>query len=273
MNYSRIWRLLAAFLLCAAGCTEEIYDSTVTEKSDVRLNVVWPVQASEKYVARFGNGREFDLSGNDNVLEGIGTGADRIMVFNLPSGVQRKGSVFRAEHLEDGTLRGDTELLLSIVQDVHIRPNILNDIVLEPVRVTKEIVFNFISDTPLISASAELEAAGSIDLEYHRFFEPTKLKIPMKPDNNGVWNGSARILGICDESLDISLSIMAEDDKTSDFLLSLPLSSVGYNKGMPQSLDIEFRHSKGKCTARLLMPSGNWQILLEKINIKENTNC
>lgn len=273
MNYSRIWWLLAAFLVCAAGCTEKIYDSTVTEKSDVRLNVVWPVQASEKYVARFGNGREFDLSGNDNVLEGIGTGADRIMVFNLPSGVQRKGSVFRTEHLEDGTLRGDTELLLSIVQDVHIRPNILNDIVLEPVRVTKEIVFSFISDTPLISASTELEAAGSIDLEYHRFFEPAKLKIPMKPDNNGVWNGSARILGICDESLDISLSIMAEDGGTSDFLLSLPLCFVGYNKGMPQSLKIEFKHSRGKCTAKLLMPSGNWQILLEKININENTNC
>ena len=149
----------------------------------------------------------------------------------------------------------------------------LNDIVLNSACVTKEIIFRAVSETLLTSVSAELEAAGCIDLEYHRFFEPAKLNIPMKPDDNGVWNGSARILGTCAENLDISLSIMSEDGGTSDFLLSLPLSSVGYNKGMPQSLDIEFRHSKGKCTARLLMPSGNWQILLEKININENTNC
>lgn len=272
MNCSRIWWLLAAFPLCA-GCTEKTYDSTATEKSDVRLNVEWPVQAPEKYVARFGDGREFDLSGEGNVLEGIGTGADRILVFNLPSGVQREGSVFRTGRLEDGTLRGDAGLLFSAAQDVHIRPDMLNDIVLNSVCVTKEIVFRAISDTPLASASVEFEAAGCIDLEYNRFFEPAKLNIPMKPDDNGVWNGSARILGTCAESLDISLRLILEDGGTSDFLLSLPLCSIGYNKGMPQSLDIEFRHSKGKCTAKILMPSGNWQILLEKININENTNC
>ena len=273
MNCSRIWWLLAAFQLCAAGCTEKVYDSTAAEKADVRLNVAWPVPAPEKYVAMFGDGREFDLSGEYNVLEGIGTGADRILVFNLPSGVQREGSVFRTERLEDGTLRGDAGLLFSAAQDVHIRPDRLNDIVLNSACVTKEIVFRAVSETPLTSVSAELEAAGCIDLEYHRFFEPAKLNIPMKSDANGVWNGSARILGTCAESLDISISLTSEDGRTSDFLLSLPLCSVGYNKGMPQSLEIEFRHSKGKCAARILMPSGNWQILLEKININENTNC
>ena len=277
MNCKRQTALLAAVFMAAAGCTDRAFDSSSLETAEVRLHVGWDGAtggAQQNGIVRFSGGKEYSVSSGEVTVEAAETGEDRLVLFNLPEGLLRNGSVFTVEKLDGGTIRSDAGLLFCDAVDVHIRPLVTNDITVKPRQTSKRIAVEAESEEPLEAFSAAVEAAGSLDVEYNRFFNPQTAAFPMEEDLDSEgrkWSGNATVLGWCTDAPEMKVSLRRTDGKQEDYVLPIPLLTLGYNRGIPPELKISLHFYGGRCAAAIAMPSGNWQINLEKINIDENT--
>lgn len=277
MNCKRQTALLAAVFIAAAGCADRTFDSSTLETAEVRLHVGWDVAAGDGQqngIVRFSSGKEYSVSSGEVRVESAETGEDRIVLFNLPEGLLRNGSVFTVEKLDGGTIRSDAGLLFCDAVDVHIKPMVTNDITVTPRQTSKRIAVEAESDGPLEAFSTAVEAAGSLDVEYNRFFNPQTAAVPMAEDLDSggrKWSGSATVLGWCTDAPEMKVSLRRTGGQQEDYVLPIPLQALGYNRRIPPELRISLHFNGGRCAAAIAMPSGNWQINLEKINIDENT--
>ena len=275
MSYKREISLIIPVLCIASGCSDKVYDSSVNETAAVMLSIQQAEEdAPGNYIVMFGYDQVHEVSGNGGTLDNIRTGIGKILMCSTPSGMQRNGTIFEIARNDDGMLKTDSEPLFATSGDVHIRPGVINEIVLQPERISKDIIFFISSDRTLSSVSAEFETAGSIDIEYNRFFNASRASVTMTDasGNGKEWSGSARVLGFCDETAEISFQLAGKDSDISCYMLSIPMAALGYNQGMPGSLEIHIQLEGSKSVAHIAMPSGNWQLRIEKVNIDENTS-
>lgn len=268
MNFKTIYPVLAGIL--AAGCSSEVYDSSVTETAPLQLAVVWERQDAavplpEAYTALLPETASLRLAGDVPLLGALPTGASRLLLFNIPTGMTAEGSVLT---VSPGS-GAEIGWLFTAAQDIYIRPLTDNCVGIRMKQRTRELRFRVGRADGMAAVRVELDAASRLDVEYNRLFDPATVTLDLTPDGNASFAGTARILGLVGTSLDIRFTFDDADATQRRYLLSVPADAFG-GRGLPSPLQIDLT-ADGECyRAEISSDSGRWQVELSQIVIDNN---
>lgn len=270
MSTKTFFKLLTAGLIGAAGCTEEVYDSSVTERAPLRLAIEWerqdaaiPLPAS--YTALLPGMTAFTLTGDEPLLESLPTGTSRLLLFNVPEGMTADGSVVSVA-AGSGARIG---WLFTAAEDIYVRPLTDNLAGVRMRQRTRELHFRVHAAEELTAVEVELEAATRLDAEYNRLFDPAPVGLALTSDPDGSFAGTARILGLAGPSLEIRFTFRFAAAPVRGYLLRVPPDAFGGNR-LPTPLTIDLYAEQEGCRAEIGAPDGHWQVELSRIAIDNN---